>query len=77
MLVRHESRDILAVVHGDDLMFTAIEEDLKWVHKALERRILLKVVGTIGGDSWNLKELRVLNRSGESPTRPTLAMQNC
>ena len=43
-------------------MFTAIEEDLKWGHKALERRILLKVVGTIGGDSWDLKELRVLNR---------------
>ena len=61
-LFRHESRDILAVVHGDGLMFTAIEEDLKWVHKALERRILLKVVGTIGGDSWDLKELRVLNR---------------
>ena len=43
-------------------MFTAIEEDLKWVHKALERRILQKVVGTIGGDNWDLKELRVLNR---------------
>ena len=28
-LFRHESRDILAVVHGDDVMFIAIEEDFK------------------------------------------------
>ena len=36
--------------------------DLEWVSNELEARILLKRVGSLGGDREDLKELRVLNR---------------
>ena len=61
-LFRHRSRDLIVVVHGDDFSFAGAEADLEWVSGELESRILLKRVGTLGGDSWDLKELRVLNR---------------
>ena len=61
-LFRHSTRDLMVVVHGDDFTFAGNENDLDWVHKALEPRILLKKVGVLGGDAGDSKELRILNR---------------
>jgi len=61
-LFRHSTRDLIVVVHGDDFTFAGVDEDLEWVHRELEPRILLKKVGVLGADDGDLKELRILNR---------------
>ena len=58
----HRHRDLLCVVHGDDFILSGCQEDLDWVSKAMEGCFLCKVVGTLGGDAKDSKELRVLNR---------------
>ena len=50
-VLRHASRDLVAVVHGDDFVFAGVDVDLAWVHCALEKSILLKKVGTLSGDA--------------------------
>ena len=50
------------VVHGDDFVFAGVDADLEWVHRELKSKMLLKKVGTLGGDAADLKEVRVLNR---------------
>ena len=30
MIFRHEEKDLLGVVHGDDFVFGGNDEDLKW-----------------------------------------------
>ena len=44
---RHASRDLVAVVHGDDFVFAGVDADLAWAHSALKENILLKKVGTL------------------------------
>ena len=59
---RHASRDLVVLIHGDDFVFAGAAADLVWVHKELEQRILLKKVGTLGSDSGDVQEIRILNR---------------
>ena len=53
----HASRDLLAVVHGDDFVFAGVGADL-----ALEESILLKRAGKLSGVTGDVQEIRVLNR---------------
>ena len=59
---RHTSRDLAVVLHGDDFVFAGADADLDWAHRELEVKMLLKRVGTLGGDPHDMKEIRVLNR---------------
>lgn len=60
----HSSRDLVALVHGDDFFLCGEDKDLDWVHRELEKTILLKVVGRLGGEpeKGDVQELRCLNR---------------
>ena len=49
-------------MHGDDFVFVAPECELRWVQQRMEQAFLVKVIGQLGGDPDDLKELRVLNR---------------
>jgi hypothetical protein len=49
-------------VHGDDFVFTGVGHELAWARTELERVVLLKVVGVLGSEKDDQKELRVLNR---------------
>ena len=37
-VVGHQQRDIVVMVHGDDLISTADIEDLRWVESMLKRK---------------------------------------
>ena len=50
------------MVHGDDFIFAGEEGDLQWVKARMEESFLIKIVGLLGGDEGDLKEVRVLNR---------------
>ena len=58
----HPARDLRCVVHGDDFVFVGPDSELAWVQKKMEESFLIKVVGRLGGDANDLKELRILNR---------------
>ena len=59
---RHNDRDLRCVVHGDDFAFARGDEDLDWVQKKMEESFLIKIVGKLGPDADDLKEIRILNR---------------
>ena len=61
----HPTRDILALVHGDDFVFCGMDPELEWIAKELAATILLKRVGKLGGDEKNgdVREVRCLNRA--------------
>ena len=59
---RHRTRDLRAVVHGDDFTFVGNDRDLNWVSERMAEAFLVKVVGRLGGDEGDVQELRVLNR---------------
>ena len=59
---QHTSRDLLCIVNGDDFVFVGEERDLRRVQERMEACFLVKVIGQLGGDDTDLKELRVLNR---------------
>ena len=59
---RHSTRDVKCVVHGDDFTFVASDEDLQWTEARMEESFMIKVVGKMGPDATDLKELRFLNR---------------
>ena len=54
----HRSRDLVCVVHGDDFIFAGKEEELDWVEKEMHARFLTKVMGRLGGDLNDAKELK-------------------
>jgi hypothetical protein len=58
----HSTRDVRCIVHGDDFVFVGCDADLEWVQREMSERFLVKVIGRLGGDSGDLRELRVLNR---------------
>jgi hypothetical protein len=43
-------------------VFVGSDADLEWVRGEMDRRFLVKVIGKLGGDAEDLKELRILNR---------------
>ena len=59
---QHTTRDLRCIVHGDDIAFVGAEHELRWVQGCMEESFLVKVIGQLGGDPSDLKELRVLNR---------------
>ena len=59
---QHKSRDVRCVVHGDDFVFVGCDADLAWIEQEMAKSFLTKVVGKLGGDAGDLKEIRVLNR---------------
>ena len=50
------------VVHGYDFVFAGVESDLEWARQQMEKSFLVKVIGRLGGDKQDVRELRVLNR---------------
>ena len=58
----HSSKDLRCVVHGDDFVFSGTDDALDWVTECMHKSFLIKVVGRLGGDAGDLKEIRVLNR---------------
>jgi len=58
----HGARDLRCVVHGDDFVFVGHDRDLDWMTKRMAESFLTKVVGRLGGDEGDDKEIRVLNR---------------
>ena len=59
---QHTARDLRCIVHGDDFVLVGAEHELRWVQGRMEESFLVKVIGQLGGDHSDLKELRVLNR---------------
>jgi hypothetical protein len=58
----HPQRDLRCMVHGDDFVFVGPDVDLTWVEKIMGASFLIKVVGKLGGDRGDEREIRVLNR---------------
>ena len=58
----HKQRDLRCIVHGDDFVFVGSDTDLLWMEEQMRQRFLVKVVGKLGGDETDLKELCILNR---------------
>ncbi len=50
------------MVHGGDFVFVGPDVDLAWVEKIMGESFLVKVVGKLGGDHGDDKDIRVLNR---------------
>ena len=71
---RHASRDIVAVVHGDDFVFAGVDADLAWVHCALEEKFLLKKVGSKASASLAVHSA---GRRGELLPRQILGTPSC
>ena len=53
---------MFCVVHGDDFVFEGLDANLKWVQARMEEKFLTKVVGKLGGDQGDLREIRIPNR---------------
>lgn len=58
----HPARAVKCVVHGDDFTFAGLDPELKWVEEEMNKRFLIKVLGKLGPDEGDVKELRILNR---------------
>jgi len=54
--------DARIVVHGDDFTILAQEHVIKYVAEKMSERYKLKLRGILGPDSWDDKELIILNR---------------
>ena len=50
------------VVHGDDFTTLATGHNIQWLVGELQKHFLIKNRGTLGPDSDDLKDIRVLNR---------------
>ena len=49
MIFRHEEKDLLGVVHGDDFVFGGNDKDLKWVAQVLAAKFVIKSEGCSQG----------------------------
>ena len=58
MLV-HSTIDLICVVHGDDFTFAGTDASLKWVEERTHESCLMKVVGKLGGDAEDAREILV------------------
>jgi len=50
------------MVHGDDFIFVGEDESLNKVQAMMQKSFLIKVIGRLGGDTTDDKEIRILNR---------------
>ncbi len=58
----HLARGLRCVVHGDDFVLAGAPSELEWFKLAVGDSFLTKEVGTLGGDTGQVSELRILNR---------------
>ena len=58
----HREKQLRCVVHGDDFTFAGPATALAWAEAAMHKQFLMKVVGRLGPDADDMKEIRVLNR---------------
>jgi hypothetical protein len=54
--------EVQCVVHGDDFVFVGKGEDLAKIEKQMQAGFLIKLMGRLGGDADDCKELCILNR---------------
>ena len=59
----HNGRDISALVHGDDFVFTAEGEDLDWIQGLVTGWFEMKVRGRLGGDQGDDKVMTILGQT--------------
>ena len=58
----HEERDILAVIHGDDITVLANQGGVSWMKDQLMTRYNIKLSATLGPEQHDDKSVRILNR---------------
>ena len=58
----HEERDISLAVHGDDVTFCGLEEDLTWIRELMRSWFDIKVRAIIGEDVDDDEEVTILGR---------------
>ena len=60
---RHSSNNLSCVVHGDDfVLLLAWSLTRSGARQQMEKSFFVKVIGRLGGDKLDARELRVLNR---------------
>ena len=57
-----EEMEARIVVHGDDFTVLATEETIREIYRRMSERYKLKLRGILGPDSWDDKEITILNR---------------
>ena len=57
-----EARDLSVLVHGDDFVVVAEDDDVEWLQKLSVRWFEMKVRGKIGDDAEDEKEMVILGR---------------
>ena len=58
----HKERDLMGVVHGDDFIFTGVDEQLDFVLQVLRKEYELKDRGRLGSGEKDLKSVDMLGR---------------
>ena len=62
VIFRHEEKDLLGVVHGDDFVFGGNDEDFKWLAKVLAAKFVIKVRAVQGPEDEDQKDEVLLGR---------------
>ena len=52
---RHQKRDIIVVIHGDDFTALGYDKDLDWYREQISSRMSTKVKGRLGSADNDLK----------------------
>ena len=58
----HEERDMLAVIHGDDITVLAVQGGVEWMKKQLQTRYDAKLSAVLGPGRSDDKSVRILSR---------------
>ena len=58
----HKERDILAVIHGDDITVLASQGGVEWMKEQLMTRYNIKLSAVLGPERNDDKSVRILNR---------------
>eukprot|EP00973_Karenia_brevis_P037410 5158835-Karenia_brevis.AAC.1 len=61
-LFTHHGRGIATLIHGDDFVSTAEDENLRWMKKIIEEAFEISTT-IIGPDRHDNKQAKVLNRT--------------
>ena len=58
----HPKRELWCVVHGDDFVFTGVQEDLDFALGLMKKEYEIKNRGTLGPSERDVKEIDILGR---------------
>ncbi len=61
-LCRHAGRGLMLFYHGDDFVCLGPADNIQWFADALNKHLIVKVRGVLGGGDNDLKEITLLNR---------------